>query len=259
MRLPDYHIHTYLSDGRDSHDEMLRSAENMGMLEIGFSDHITLKQVEWAMNPDSIPQMVETVEQLKRSSSEVKVKLGAEIDYFPGKENDIGELLSELPLDYAIGSVHFIGDWNFDTNILPYDQLDIDRFYTQYFTLIQQCAQSGLFDIIGHCDLAKKFGYRPDKKLDKLYENTARIFSDNGVVVELNTSGLDKPCSEFYPSEKFLEILHHFEVPVTLGSDAHIEQNIGKYFDRAVELLRQTGYSELVLFTRRKREYLRFC
>ncbi|HNV52886.1 MAG TPA: PHP domain-containing protein, partial [Tenuifilaceae bacterium] len=58
---PDYHMHTNFSDGRDSHEDMLASALVRGVSEIGFSDHISVKPVNWSMELSAIPLMVETI------------------------------------------------------------------------------------------------------------------------------------------------------------------------------------------------------
>ncbi|NVO10047.1 MAG: histidinol-phosphatase HisJ family protein [Bacteroidales bacterium] len=252
--LPDYHMHTYLSDGKDTHEDMVSSAAFKGIPEIGFTDHISIKPVGWAMEMSEINTMIEKVNAVRKNDTKVVVKLGAEIDYYSGMEKQIGELIDSIPFDFTIGSVHFINDWNFDTDIRPYDQISIDKFYTDYFKLVQQSAKSGLFDIIGHCDLAKKFGYYPSFRLERLYEETAKIFRKAGVVVELNTSGKGKPCAEFYPSAVFLEKLAKYKVPITLGSDAHVEQNIGQFFEEAVSELKALGYKEIIKFNKRKRE-----
>jgi len=256
--IPDYHMHTYLSDGKDTHEDMVASAAFKGIPEIGFTDHISLKPVGWAMDLSEIPTMVEKIATLRQNKSNgVTVKFGAEIDYYPGMDKEIGELIKSIPFDFTIGSVHFINDWNFDTDIRPYDQISIDNFYTDYFKLVQQSAKSGLFDVIGHCDLAKKFNYYPSFRLERLYEETAKVFRKSCVVVELNTSGRIKPCAEFYPSAVFLEKLAKHKVPITLGSDAHVEQNIGQFFDEAVSELKALGYKEIIRFNKRKREVVR--
>jgi histidinol-phosphatase (PHP family) len=237
---------------------MIASASFRGIEEIGFSDHISLKPVKWAMPIDSIDQMVKRIQVVQSEETHgVIVKFGVEMDYFYGMERQIHEVLSTLPLDYVIGSVHFIDDWNFDTDISEYDNIDINRFYKQYFKLLQQSAKSKLFDIIGHCDLAKKFAYYPTFPLDELYDQTAQIFKKADVAVELNTSGRIKPCNEFYPSASFLERLAFHKVPITLGSDAHIEQNVGQFFDDAIMELKALGYKEIVRFTKRKRELVK--
>lgn len=252
--LPDYHMHTYLSDGKDTHEDMVASAAFKGIPEIGFTDHISVKPVGWAMEMSEINTMIEKVNAMNKNDTKVVVKLGAEIDYYSGMEKQISELISSIPFDFTVGSVHFINDWNFDTDIRPYDQINIDKFYTDYFKLVQQSAKSGLFDVIGHCDLAKKFGYYPSFRLERLYEETAKVFRKTGVVVELNTSGRGKPCAEFYPSAVFLEKLAKYKVPITLGSDAHVEQNIGQFFEEAISELKALGYKEIIKFNKRKRE-----
>lgn len=247
-------MHTNFSDGKDSHEDMVAAAVFKGIPEIGFSDHISIKPVDWAMDLSNIPYMIERIRSLQKDENlGVKVKMGGEIDYFPGMEKEIGALIDSIPFDYTIGSVHFLNDWNFDTDIRPYDQINIDKFYTDYFKLVQQSAKSGLFDVIGHCDLAKKFRYYPSFRLERLYEETAKVFRKSGVVVELNTSGRIKPCEEFYPSAVFLEKLAKHKVPITLGSDAHVEQNIGQFFDEAVSELKALGYREIVVFSKRNR------
>ncbi len=252
--LPDYHMHTYLSDGKNTHEDMVASAAFKGIPEIGFTDHISIKPVGWAMEMSEVNTMIEKVNSVRKNDTKVVVKLGAEIDYFSGMEKQIGELINSIPFDFTIGSVHFINDWNFDTDIRPYDQISIDKFYSDYFKLVQQSAKSGLFDVIGHCDLAKKFGYYPSFRLERLYEETAKIFRKTGVVVELNTSGRGKPCAEFYPSAVFLEKLAKYKVPITLGSDAHVEQNIGQFFEEAISELKALGYKEIIKFSKRIRE-----
>lgn len=250
---PDYHMHTQFSDGHHTHEEMIYSAEVSGFTEIGFSDHISLKPVGWAMDLTRIPELIDTINHIQHRSTPLTVRFGAEVDYIPTLLGDTRKLLQSLPLDYVIGSVHFIDDWNFDTDINGYETIDINNFYRTYFRLISEAAQSRIFDIIGHADLAKKFAVYPTFNLNKLYEETARVFRESGVVVELNTSGKNKPCAEFYPSVDFLEVLHHYHVPITLGSDAHVEQNIGQYFEEAVKLLKSIGYKEIATFKQRKR------
>ncbi|HNS30937.1 MAG TPA: histidinol-phosphatase HisJ family protein [Tenuifilaceae bacterium] len=254
----DYHMHTYLSDGRDTHEQMIASASYRGIEEMGFSDHVSIKPARWAIPIENIDEMVRRVQTAQAENAHgLIIKFGVEMDYIPGMEKQIQELIAKLPVDYVIGSVHFMDDWNFDTDVIEYDNIDINRFYRQYFKLVQQSAASKLFDIIGHCDLAKKFAYYPSFSLNDLYEKTAQIFKKANVAVELNTSGRIKPCNEFYPSVPFLERLAYYKVPITLGSDAHIEQNVGQFFDDALTMLKALGFKEIARFTKRQREMVK--
>ena len=75
-----------------------------------------------------------------------------------------------------------------------------------------------------------------------------------GVAIEVSTAGLRKPCREIYPSRAFLQIARRRNIPITLGSDAHVPQDTGADFQAAVALVRACGYAEICRFTRRQRE-----
>jgi len=120
----------------------------------------------------------------------------------------------------------------------------------------EACA-SGLFDIIGHIDVIKKFGYKPQESLEQYWYKTARVLKQTGTCLELNTAGRDAPVGEFYPARRFLEICRAAGVPVTLGSDAHGPDQVGRHFAEGTALLKAAGYTELAVFTGRKRNGLR--
>ncbi|MBW8332512.1 MAG: histidinol-phosphatase HisJ family protein [Prolixibacteraceae bacterium] len=254
----DYHMHSILSDGKDSYEEMVRVAISKGLDEIGFSDHVCIKPVDWAISLIDIPVMTEQIMDLKlKYKNQIKIRYGIEMDYFPGSEKELKELIESLPIDYVIGSVHFIGDWNFDTDQSLYGKWPNDQVYGEYFELIQQAAMSGLFDIIGHLDLIKKFRIYPESNQNKLFEDTIRTIKKHDLVVELNTGGIDRPCADYTPGPKLLEMCYRHNVPVTLSSDAHNAGQIARHFESAIELLTQIGYHEIVGFKNRTRRMIR--
>ena len=254
----DYHMHSILSDGKDSYEEMVRMAIEKGLEEIGFSDHVCLKPVDWAIREEDIPVMTRQILDLKlKYQDQIKIRYGIEVDYFPGYENEIKDLIESIPVDYIIGSIHFIGDWNFDTDESLYGKWTNNELYEMYFGLVQQAAKSGLFDIICHLDIIKKFRVYPESNQDQLFEDTIKIIKAHNLVVELNTSGMDRPCAEFTPGSKFLELCYINHVPVTLSSDAHHAVQIASHFESAVDLLSQIGYTEIIGFNNRIRRIIR--
>jgi histidinol-phosphatase (PHP family) len=254
----DYHTHSVLSDGKDTYEEMIQAAVAKGLDEIGFSDHVCLKPVNWATRLEDIPVMTEQILALKQKyDHQIRVRYGLEMDYFPGKEAELGELIESIPVDYVIGSVHFIGDWNFDTDLSFYGKWSNNKLYRKYFKLIQKAAKSGLFDVIGHLDIIKKFKVYPETDQSKLFDDTVAIIKENNLVVELNTGGLDRPCAEFTPDANILEMCFRQQVPVTLSSDAHRSEHIARHYQSALALLRKIGYSEVIGFSRRTRRMIR--
>jgi len=256
----DYHMHSILSDGRNCYEEMIKAGIEKGLEEIGFSDHVCLKPVSWAISQIDLPVMTRQILELREKyRGRIKVRYGIEMDYFPGKENEIRTLINSLPLDYVIGSVHFIGDWNFDTDKSLYGKWSNDDLYGMYFDLIRLAAKSGLFDIIGHLDIIKKFRIYPETDQTQLIEDTLKVIKENNLVVELNTSGTDRPCTEFLPAPAIVERCYHHHIPMTISSDAHQTTQVARHFESAVDLLKKTGFQELASFKKRKMKMFRIC
>ncbi len=255
LGLVDYHMHSILSDGKQTYEEMIKKAIEIGLEEVGFSDHVCLKTVEWAVSPIDIPVMTEQILELREKyQDQITVRYGIEMDYFPGKEKEIQEIISQLPLDYVIGSVHFIGDWNFDTDKSLYGKWSNDELYHMYYELIQQAAKSGLFDTIGHLDIIKKFRVYPENDQSQLIEDTLKVIKQNGLVVELNTGGLDRPCAELTPSPEIVEQCYFHHIPLTISSDAHSTAQLARHYETALNLMKKIGFEEIVTFENRTRK-----
>ena len=247
-------------------EEYVREAIKKGLGEIGFNEHFPILHLEdkklarmLAMSIDEFPIYVEHVQKLQREFKEsISIKLGCEIDYLPGNMEKIMNTINKYDFDYLYGSVHFLGDWMIDHPDYKsrFENQDLYKVYKDYFSLVREAAESKLFNCISHIDVIKKFGYRPDKDLTSIYEQTARTLKRADVCIEVNTSGLYKPVGEIYPAEELLKICCKYEIPVTLGSDAHKPEHVGRDFDKAVSLIKKAGYREIVRFNKRQRSYV---
>jgi len=263
--LVDLHNHTELC-GHASGDmeEYVRAAIEKGIKIFGFADHspwMLQENIKMALSYDEVPVYISRVRALKEHYSkvdnpEIQILLGIEMDFIPGQVPHVAECLEEYEFDYTIGSVHYIGTWGFDQveQITQFERRSIREIYEHYFGLVKQLIRCGLFNIVGHLDLIKKFGYYPKNGWDDIQEDVAKALGESGMVVEVNTSGMDKPVGEFYPGANFLCRLRKYGVPVTLGSDAHSPDEVGRYFDRAVALLKEIGYTEIMSFEKRERK-----
>jgi len=103
----------------------------------------------------------------------------------------------------------------------------------------------------------KKFGHRPTKNMDEIVYETMKIVKACDIVVEINTSGLRKPAQEMYPSENILKILGELKIPLTLGSDAHVPEDVSRDFDRAKPLIERYGRGMVSVFSKRQRSEVR--
>jgi len=252
--LIDYHIHTAMSrDAKGDIADYVKIARVRNLTEIGFSDHFHLEKKDYSMKYEKLGEYVQKVRSYK-NETDFSIKLGLEVDFIPGLETEIRKLGSQWPFDYFIGSVHFINNWGFDDPryISEYKKWDIAELNRIYYSLIQRCARSKLFDVIGHVDLIKKFGYKPKTEMTNVFAQTVEALRDSKVCVEVNTGGLRAPCREIYPSKVFVEMCFDNGIPITLGSDAHTPEDVGKDFGQALKLIREAGYRSIARFTHRK-------
>ena len=251
--LLDYHMHTRLTDGTLEPADYARVAIDRGLDEICFTDHAPLgnRDTDWTMKLADLDTYVGWVRAAQQQFPQLTIKLGLEVDFFPGREDWIRELAGLQPWDFFLGSVHFIGDWPVDRSSEDWKTEDVDERWRQYFALWEQAASSKLFDALAHPDLPKKFCFRP-KTFD--YRPALRAVQTAGCAIEVSTAGLRKPCREIYPAEDFLRLARQLDIPITFGSDAHIPDDTGTDFAKAVALARQCGYTKLCRFTQRRRD-----
>lgn len=262
--LVDYHIHTFrCGHAVGTVQDYVAAARKKGFQEFGFSEHLPLywlpeeqRDRTYALKESELPLYIAEVRAVQAANPDLAIRLGIEADYIPGYEEQLQKHLEALPLDYALGSVHFLEGWAFDDpdRLAEYQNHNIDELYQKYFKTVQRAAATGIFDIMSHPDLIKKFGFKPHLPLQELYLQTVQVFKENNVCVDVNAAGWRYPCAELYPSPEFLRLCLENEVPVTLGSDAHKPELLGEGLDRAASLLRQIGFREVATFCGRKRQ-----
>ncbi|MHB8894507.1 MAG: histidinol-phosphatase HisJ family protein [Candidatus Geothermincolia bacterium] len=253
--IADYHIHTALcGHASGTLDELIEAAIARGLDEVGIADHLPLLYFEdpdLAMAPGELPLYVESVLEMKaKYEGRITVRLGIEADYHPETQDERAKMLEGYPWDYVIGSVHILGDWVFDDprRLERYEGLDIDKFYVDYLRTVGDMVETGLYNTVGHADLAKKFNYRADIDLEPCYREVLEKIKRAGICYEINTAGLRWPADEMYPDPAFVRLAATIGVPVTLGSDAHGPADVARDFDKALALLRSAGYGEMAMF-----------
>jgi len=261
MITADYHMHTPLCGHASGEpEEYAKRAIEVGLKEIGFSDHAPMVHLDdptVTMSSSQLPDYYKMIEEVQsRFKDQLRIKLAIEADFVPGYEEKTKAILNDYDFDYVIGSVHYIGDWGFDNlhDQELWNKKDVNSVYREYFEILRKSAQTGLYDIMGHVDLVKKFGHRATEDLTDEIEKTAECFKAAGVVIDVNTSGLRKPVGEIYPSLALLKIFAKVGVPITFGSDAHRPEEVGSGYDEALALVKEAGYKEYALFGKRKIE-----
>ena len=262
--VPDYHMHTpRCNHAIGTIAEYAQFAVNSGLTEIGMSDHSPMPNgfdKAWRMDESELDSYFQELEDVKNQfSNQLSIKVGLEVDYYPGAEDYIQNLTSLYNWDYLIGSVHFIDGWGFDNpdEIDVWNQRNVEEVYASYYELVGKSAASGLFDIIGHPDLVKKFGFRPKAQsqlVSDAEDKMLKTVKQAGVALEVSSAGLRKPVGEIYPAPSLIEKAARLEIPFSYGSDAHSPTEVGHAMNECLALLHQYGIEQVASFTQRKRE-----
>jgi len=259
MRI-DLHNHTArCNHAEGSVEEYIERAIELGIDIYGFSEHAPMDfDQKYRLSFDEMDiYESEILYMREKYQDKIQILLGYEVDYLP---NYIDDRVINSDVDYLIGSVHFIDKWGFDNPefIGEYQNRDIDTIWREYFSAIEMMAKSDLFDIIGHFDLIKVFKFLPKKDIRLLARNALKAIKKSNMTLEINSAGLRKPIREIYPSRELLEEAYELDIPITLGSDAHSIRDVGYGYESVVNLAKEIGYTQSVIYQDRESIMIKF-
>jgi histidinol-phosphatase (PHP family) len=258
--LADYHTHTPLCHHATGTPEAyIDAAIAAGLAEFGISDHAPQTPEpydDWRMAEADLPAYFDWIERARaHAGGRIPVRAGMECDWLPGNHGWIEDLAGRYEWDYLIGSIHYLDGWDFDNPkwLGHWAKVDLENLWASYWQAYAEMAGTGLFDILGHADLVKKFGHTPDGDLDWYYGPAVEAIAASGAAIEINTAGWYKPCAEPYPAPGFLRLAAQAGIPLVISSDAHAPEEVARDFSKAVELALEMGFTQTVRFHRRTR------
>ena len=268
--LTDYHLHLRSDEDdrpperaaftAENVDRYLAAAEDAGIGELGCSEHVYrfTEALEIWRHPFWEEQARDDLDAYCEFVRTTPLRLGLEVDYVPGAEDRIANLLDGCDLDYVIGSIHFLGDRAVDHDGYDIWELhgDADAVWRRYFETLAESARCGLFDILAHPDLVKLWGRaRPQPERDPrfYYEPAVEAIAESGVAVEVSTAGLRRPVEEIYPAPALATMCVEAGAVFSLSSDAHAPAEVGHAYEGAVAAMREWGIEQIAVFERRER------
>ena len=272
MILPDLHIHTpYCQHAKGTIEETVLKAIEKGFDEIGFTGHLPYPPGFVEPAPDCVipehlyPDYLNEVKQLQsKYRDRIRIDLAVEIDFLEEYADWSAEQVQKHPYEYVIGSMHILKGvaLDYEENVLKID-LDklggVDGVWERYYNTMEKMIESDLCRIVGHFDLPKKFSITQTRKdFSEHIVYLLELIRDKDMIVEINTGGKDRSYpKEFYPSEAILKLARDRKVDITLGSDAHAPEDVGRYFPEAQELARSLGWKWVALFRNGRKEFLK--
>ncbi len=173
------------------------------------------------------------IEQLRSRDYGIRVRFGIEICFIPEQISALDRLIRQLPLDFTVGSVHFIDDLAFDHTPDLWQGIDVDYAYRRFFEHSVDLAQSGLFDGLAHPDSLKLFGHTPSIPLDEKYDALAAALAASGMYAEQNSGISRRAAAEPGMAPGLYAAMKRHHVSIRTASDAHTPADVGagiRYF-----------------------------
>lgn len=250
-----FHSHTQFCDGRAAMDDFARAAVEARFTHYGFSPHSPVPiESPCNMSFESVPAYLDEFYRIRDSYPQVKFYAGMEIDYLGPHWGPSHEYFATLPLDFRIGSVHFIPDREgnmididgnaerFRANMASHFHDDIRYVVETFYSHSLDMLESGGFDILGHFDKvgqnasAYHPGIEDEGWYQALVDDMIRLIIDRKPIVEINTKA-KAVHGRIFPSERYLPRLVAAGVPLIVNSDAHVPALIDASRDYAFSII----------------------
>lgn len=258
----DLHVHPdYSIDAHASIEQFCLRAIQMGLPVIGFSTHYDINPARDDLDPFmmvdgermrvddyALGRYFDDCYAAREQFPELKILIGLEVDYFPGVEAEVYWLNGEFNFDYVIGSVHCLDGMAISEEkeaFKYYSANSLEKTADNYFDLLYNAANCGLFDVLGHADYYLRSGvyhYGPEileihmQRLDRVIQAAMR--TETGF--EINTSYHRHGGDSFYPRPDFLKTAVKLGATVnSIGSDAHYREHLGDGIAEALKILEE--------------------
>lgn len=255
----DLHTHTSFCDGKNSPEEMVRSAVEKGFDVLGFSGHsYTPFDETYCMSLENTRRYQEEVRRLAETYRD-------QIRIFCGIEQDIYSDQPTEPYDYVIGSVHAVyredgrsGRYIYVDSDLAALKEAVSELYggdylalaEDYFSIVSQVVHKTGCQIVGHFDLLTKFNEQEhlfDESHPRYKEAVHQALSkllQADPIFEINTGAMARGYrTSPYPSPSILRSIYQAGGRITINSDSHSASSLDFGFEAAREAARSCGFS----------------
>ena len=268
MTIPfDLHTHCTLSfDGKSSSEEMVKRAVGLGLRHYALTDHIDLGEF-----PDKDFDLEATVtgarEQLpalqKKYAGDITLLYGVELGQAVHEPEKAAQLISDNNYDFIIASIHNIRGHE-DFYFLDYTGIDVQELMRLYFEELLETAEWGRFDVLGHITYPLRYitgDYGIDIDLSRfgsIIDEILRAVIKNGKGIEINTSGLRQKYGRMFPDADIVQRYRELGGKIlTVGSDAHCTDDLGKGIAEGIKTAKQCGFTEIAIFQKRQPVFIK--
>lgn len=263
----DFHVHSeFSSDSKAGLSSIIERAIELDMDTICITDHHDMDYQKTVNNPLSfqldVDRYIMAMEEIKKKyCSKIDILTGVELGLMSYLKDEIHKLVEEYKFDFIIGSSHLVkGKDPYFKSF--YEGRTEQQAYAEYFESILENVKSiNDYNVYGHLDYVVRYGPNKNKYFkvsdyEDTLEEALKVIIQNGKGIEINTAGLRKGLGYVHPHKDILKLYKSLggEI-VTVGSDAHIPEDIGYGFKDAACLLQEVGFEYYTVFKNQQPEF----
>ena len=257
MYYTDYHTHTQVSPDSDAPlSAMAEAAIAAGLDELCITDHCDLLELygQPVDHFDWTPSLQQYREALPRYTGRLKLRLGLELGMAHLNPTLSQQILDRPELDFVLGSVHNLCPEQGGTDFYYVDYPDMEACYRaldDYFHSMSLLAVTDFYDVLSHIIYPLRYMDFPIS-LERYTDVLRTIFrsaAERGRGIELNT-WRGRTLNEWLPVLKLFKSCGG-EI-ITIGSDAHSPDGVGKGVQEACALVQEAGFRYLATYKARK-------
>ncbi|MBD5508881.1 MAG: histidinol-phosphatase HisJ family protein [Lachnospiraceae bacterium] len=261
----DFHLHSSFSGDSDTPmEKMILRGIDLGLEQMCFTEHNDFDYPVddshpagfWEVNPDAY--LYDLLKLREKYADKITLLFGVELGLQPHLSKRNAAFAKAHDYDFIIGSSHLCnGKDPYYASF--YEERTQEDAYREYFeSILENLKAFSNFDVYGHLDYVVRYG--PQKDEGYSYELYREIFDkiitkliDMEKGIEVNTGGLAKGMRDVHPCSGILKRYRELggEI-VTVGSDAHVPEQIAHAFDRAGEILKDCGFRYYAVYEKRQ-------
>lgn len=262
MKICDIHTHSNNSfDAENTVEEMCQSALNKGLFALGITDHCEAPEIllgsesEYGDFSKLIPKSnYKTSVMQDKYKGKIKILKGIELGEPMHSAECTKKALCFGDFDIIIASVHNLRNKP-DFYYMDFKKEDTETILNMYFDELLETASFESFCTLAHLTYPLRYikrdtGEIPSllpyrEKIDCIYETLIK----NDKSLEINVSGLFKGLGETLPAFDEIKRYHNLGGKyITLGSDAHNINDVGRDIEKGIELAYKAGFRSYYIY-----------
>ncbi len=261
------HVHSkYSPDSTEELENICKTAVLKGLKGIAITDHVSIYYNKGNLEPTDLLACKKEVFSLKEKyKGKLKVLFGMEFSEYHLSKEFVRKTLAVGGFDVILCSLHdevLISSKQINSHFRKNDfttftKDELTELVKNYYSLLKDASKNYDYDVLAHLTYPFRYITLRDKIdfdlqiIEEDIKEILKIIIERKKALELNTSNsLD---GFFMPNEHILKLYKEMGGElITLGSDAHIAENVDKGLIIGKELLKKCGFTKYYYYENRK-------